>query len=103
MKNPFRRNRSPVQVGEAAARILNDPLYSESFDQVDAVIIKLLKEATINSESDKDYVIKLVMRLQATAGAKRWLDTQMQIGRVHEEQEKAKELQKKSFLNPRGL
>lgn len=103
MKNPFSRGKSPIQMGENARRIIEDPLYAESFDQVDAIIIKLLKETTINSESDKDYVIKLVLRLQATAGAKKWLDTQMQIGRLYAEQEQAKELQKKSFLNPRGL
>jgi len=87
--------------GVDADRILNDPIYQESFLAVEKVIVDALKAAPIHSETEQEAVIKLVMRLQAVSGAKKWLDRTVQYGQLAENQKA--ETNKKTLFNRRGL
>lgn len=103
MNNPFKRQQSPQQVGADAKRLLDDPLFSSSFEAVEEEIKATLLGARIESAADKERVINLVMRWQGLAGAKKWLDNQVQYGRLAEHRENEKELQGKSLFNRGGL
>jgi hypothetical protein len=90
--------------GVDAERILNDPIYQESFAAVEKVITDALKSAPIHSPAEQEAVIKLVMRLQAVAGAKKWMDNTVQYGQLAESQrEQANQLKAKTLFNRRGL
>ncbi len=103
MKNPFRRNRTTQQIGADAKRLLDDELYGQSFAAVEDAIKSTLLDARIESESDKTRVINLVLRWQNLAGARKWLDNQVQYGRLAESQANDKELAEKAFFNRGGL
>jgi len=90
----FRRNKTPQQIGADAARLLSDELYTRSFEEVEKEIKEYLLGARIESAADKERVIALVMRWQSLIGAKRWLDTQAQLGRLAESRENKEELRK---------
>ena len=82
--NILRRKKTPQQVGKDAERLLNDEMYNQSFGAVEEVIKTALLEARIESDADRDRVINLVLRWQNLVGAKKWLDNQVQYGRLAE-------------------
>jgi len=92
--NIFRRNKTPQQIGADAQRLLNDETYLQSFAGVEEAIKGALLEARIESDADRDRVISLVMRWQNLVGSKKWLDNQIQYGRLAESRENREELRK---------
>jgi len=92
--NILRRKKTQQQIGRDAERLLNDETYSQSFSAVEEVIKAALLEARIESDADRDRVIALVLRWQNLVGAKRWLDNQIQYGRLAENRENKDEIRK---------
>lgn len=95
MKNIFRRNKTPQQLGLDAERLLKDPLFAGSIEAVEGIVLDALKTSRIESAADKDRIALLVLRLQSIEGVKRLLDQQISFGRLAAEQELERELEGK--------
>ncbi len=96
--------RDRTLVGADAERILNDPVYAESWAAVERTLVDLLKGSPMETKGDQERVLNIVRRLQSIDASRKWMDNQMQFGRLAAtEKEVAQETSKRSFLNRRGL
>lgn len=92
--NMFRRKRTPQQIGVETEQLLRNELYSASFDAVEKAILDALLDAPAESEKDKERIVLLTMRLQSLVGTKKWLDNQIQFGKLAENLSNKQEVSK---------
>jgi len=78
----------PVERMHQAQALLDDPMFKEAFDAVEAAIVAKLKSGA----TDKDAEWLLSLRLMAKI--KGWIVGQIQSGKVELHEEKLKELRK---------
>ena len=80
---------SPIERMHNAQRLLDDEMFKEAFDAVEAAIVAKLKSGA----TDKDSEWLLSLRLMAKI--KGWIVGQIQSGKVELHEEKLKEARKK--------